>query len=743
MVGRQASIGSVDAAARRWRGALAALAAAGLFSCGGNYGVDQSGPIDDGSGSRAAPNFGNDTGQAGGGSDSVDAKPGQRGGDTAGQGGESDLADRGSDGGGALDDSGGAAIDGGATDAVAGCGGAQSCTQDSDCPATACQQGVCAGGCCETAPAQDGAPCDDANPCTGGDGCKAGVCSGAPKACDDGKACTDDSCDPATGACTAALQAGWCQINGQCLQDGQASMANACKVCDAAKSSDSWSLGAGCCMQDADCPKGGACDVPSCDLQTNQCGFKQAVGCCVSDQDCSDGNACTLDTCDQASGTCAYKLVECVDPNPCQSSTCDPKSGECKAATKAGWCLIDGACQSQGAQNPANSCQICSSLASASAWTAGVGMACNDGNTCTFNDVCGADGKCAGTAQAGCCSSDADCAPSTNPCATNSCDLSLGLCVPKLKPGCCTAGTCCDAAKQTVKAAKTACGGAVLSTQYQCSGQNIQSRDVTAGCDGVSADGCLADAAHQVIGAWKTVQTCASGTACTASGTGVMPTCKTTTPPGSCAGACNGKSLNGQCYCDSVCTGAGDCCADFKSTCGCSSGDCCNTTGGLVKTKGTSCGAVLTEYQCVGKALQKRTGQQVCSGASSTCPSGTSGVTWSSWTTSKTCTSTQNCAVSADKASGSCTAIPAGSCNGNCGASSDDQCFCDAVCTQLGDCCADYVTAGCTGVTACGSNASKTCKGACGKQGSGLCWCDAACDDFGDCCPDKDLCGCW
>jgi hypothetical protein len=39
--------------------------------------------------------------------------------------------------------------------------------------------------------------------------------------------------------------------------------------------------------------------------------------------------------------------------------------------------------------------------------------------------------------------------------------------------------------------------------------------------------------------------------------------------------------------------------------------------------------------------------------------------------------------VSADKTSGSCTAIPAGSCNGNCGASSDDQCFCDQVCTQL------------------------------------------------------------
>lgn len=735
-------------ASQGWTRALnaAALLVAGLWAagCGGNYGVDHLAVVDDVSGSRVAPNFGTDTTSGGARADAagalLDSGTGQGGGTGDGgsgiPGGEGELGDRGGD-------ASGGPFDAAVADALAGCGAVQACTQDSDCPAAACQVSVCKQGCCASSGAGDGEACDDSNPCTSGDKCQGQACGGAAKPCDDGKACTDESCDPSSGNCTSALQAGWCQIGGQCVQDGQASMASACKVCNSVESKDSWSLGAGCCTQDADCPKGGACDLPSCDLQTNQCGFKPAVGCCASDQDCSDGNACTLDNCDLTTGNCAYKLVECIDPSPCQSSTCDPKSGECKAATKAGWCLIDGACQSQGGQNPANGCQICDSLASMTGWTAGLGMACNDGNVCTFNDVCGVAGKCAGTVQDACCTSDADCAPSGNPCSINSCDLALGLCMPKAKPGCCTSGICCDVGLHAIKPAKTACGSVVLSTQYQCSGQSIQSREIRAGCDGGSADGCLTDAAHQAIGAWKTLQTCASNSKCTVSGTNLMPTCKATTLPGNCAGACNGKSLNGECYCDSACTGAGSCCADFKATCGCTSGECCNVSAGVVKAQGSACGAVVTEYQCVNKVLQKRTGQQACSGAASTCPSGSSGVTWSGWTTSKTCTSTQNCVVSADKISGSCKAIPAGSCNGNCGASSDDQCFCDQVCAQLGDCCGDYVEAGCVGVTACGSNASKTCKNVCGNQGSGLCWCDALCDIVGDCCPDKDICGCW
>src|SRR2546429_1397262 len=48
---------------------------------------------------------------------------------------------------------------------------------------------------------------------------------------------------------------------------------------------------------------------------------------------------------------------------------------------------------------------------------------CDDGNACTFNDVCDGSGQCDGTAIAGCtlCSTAADC-DDQNACTTESCD---------------------------------------------------------------------------------------------------------------------------------------------------------------------------------------------------------------------------------------------------------------------------------------------------------------------------------
>ena len=63
------------------------------------------------------------------------------------------------------------------------------CTDDSCDPAT--------GACTHT---NNTAPCSDGNACTVGDVCSNGTCqSGAPANCDDGKACTVDSCDPILG----------------------------------------------------------------------------------------------------------------------------------------------------------------------------------------------------------------------------------------------------------------------------------------------------------------------------------------------------------------------------------------------------------------------------------------------------------------------------------------------------------------------------------------------------------------
>ena len=48
--------------------------------------------------------------------------------------------------------------------------------------------------------------------------------------------------------------------------------------------------------------------------------------------------------------------------------------------------------------------------------------------------------------------------------------------------------------------------------------------------------------------------------------------------PGSCAGSCGGKSKDG-CWCDSVCSSAGDCCSDFAQLCACKQDSDCTKPG--------------------------------------------------------------------------------------------------------------------------------------------------------------------
>ncbi len=621
------------------------------------------------------------------------------------------------------------------------CDAAEFCATDADCPLTPCSIGTCSGGCCINKPAPASTVCDDGNPCTKSDKCKLGVCTGILTTCADSLDCTTDACDPVVGKCQHALAANFCLIAGKCVADGQASQATPCKTCSVAQASDAWTVTPDCCGNDTECPAGTVCEKALCDPTTNKCGLQPILGCCTQDSACSDGNACTKDTCDVQTGTCAYVAISCTDPNPCQAAICDGATGECKVTTKAGWCLIDGGCHPEGEANPANDCQSCASAKSASMWTPAVGSLCSDGNACTFGDSCQPNGKCVGQAQQGCCLSDADCGPTGDPCAINVCDAKLGLCTPKAIAGCCATGMCCDAASNTIKAAKAICGGGPIAIEYQCSGQTIQKREISAGCNGSSPTGCVTTAQFQNVGGWQNVQTCGTGTQCTASGSSQMPTCKVTTPAGSCAGSCGTKSGTGSCYCDSVCTAAGDCCKDYMALCGCASGECCDVATKFPKAKGTACGAVKTQFQCSGKSVQKRTGLGQCDGKN-VCTTATADIKWSTWSTTQTCTSSQNCVIATDGGSGSCVAAPAGSCVGHCGAKSTGSCWCDTACKSLGDCCADFDNVGCGDVQTCNAVPTKSCKGKCGGQGTGLCWCDELCESIGDCCPDKKVCAC-
>ncbi len=81
-----------------------------------------------------------------------------------------------------------------------------------------------------------------------------------------------------------------------------------------------------------------------------------------------------------------------------------------------------------------------------------------------------------------------------------------------------------------------------------------------------------------------------------------------------------------------------------------------------------------------------------------------------------------------------------GTCAGVCGgASPDGSCYCDGACTGNGDCCTDYAQqcGGGGGGDGGGGGGGATCNGYCGGLGSdGACYCDDQCQDNGDCCDD-------
>ena len=80
-----------------------------------------------------------------------------------------------------------------------------------------------------------------------------------------------------------------------------------------------------------------------------------------------------------------------------------------------------------------------------------------------------------------------------------------------------------------------------------------------------------------------------------------------TDPTKTCAGKCGQYDAKAACQCDSKCTGAGDCCADYQSLCGttstgCGDGKC--TPPENQQTCPADCGTVTSPGSCVGKCGQ-------------------------------------------------------------------------------------------------------------------------------------------
>ncbi len=419
---------------------------------------------------------------------------------------------------------------------------------------------------------------------------------------------------------------------------------------------------------------------------------------CATDPDCDDGSACTTDTC-TADG-CAYQAKNCDDGLPCTADGCDKNTGNCKHKTLAETCAIDGACYAAAEAQAANPCKACDPSTSQSAWSDVSGVACDDGNTCTGKDQCNA-GTCVGEAKPGCCKADADCA-GTDVCSTATCDVASGSCVTKPKASCCTDGACCDLATNTAKAAGAACGAAVLATEWQCAGQDVQNRSASAGCTGGGPAACSTAAADYVWSPWSTVKTCGVNEKCQASGTSAA-NCVVVTPvecasnadcddknpctdgvcnAGKCAhlakkctattscqvpfcdsktGQCVAKWLAGTCEIGGNCMVSGvknpaDACMSCQPTvaqdkwtplpnCTCAGGACCNN--GVVKPVSTACDTktLATEYGCApdGKTQRKRIAFAGCTGGTAICSGASTYYAWQPWTDIGACQDNEVC----------------------------------------------------------------------------------------------------
>lgn len=254
----------------------------------------------------------------------------------------------------------------------------QVCVDDSDCAnitVAACQNVTCNTTInqCYVVSFPQGTPCDDNVNCTENDECKFDyTCAGDPIVCPDGgNTCLFAYCEETTGMCAENVTA---YEGNPC-----ACTPNTCTINCA-------------CDNNATCDSGVPKTCPStpdqctdsvCNTTDDLCHEYNTV------DPCSDGLACTVnDTCD--SGECVGVPIDCTTPQSCLMDSCDEPFGTCSSMLIAGNCLINGTCYTDTTTNPDDPCQICNATHNPSDWTftSLEGVACDDGNPCTVDDVC-------------------------------------------------------------------------------------------------------------------------------------------------------------------------------------------------------------------------------------------------------------------------------------------------------------------------------------------------------------------
>ncbi len=302
-----------------------------------------------------------------------------------------------------------------------------------DCSSLAgpCVVASCSAGQCK-AQVTPGAACDDGDACTPSSTCDgAGSCVGTSDPaipgcpcvldvqCSDGLGCTEDTCG-ADGTCRSEVKAGHCLIGGVCFTVGSKSPTSVCSTCAPQVDPEGWT--------EVTCDDGNPCTDDLCKAQSG-CEFVPDDGNPCSDGlACSDDDHCEAGVCVGTCGECS-KDADCKGPAPaCMKLACVdhdcvavPDAGADGAACEDGaWCTVGDVCAAgQCVAGAPRSCPAdgaclegsCDEQTDACVTTpVAPGTACDDGASCTDQDVCDLAGVCVGVPGSACtCTTAADC----------------------------------------------------------------------------------------------------------------------------------------------------------------------------------------------------------------------------------------------------------------------------------------------------------------------------------------------
>jgi hypothetical protein len=283
------------------------------------------------------------------------------------------------------------------------------CRVDDDCrDFNSCTVDSCVNGACDYDPGPlNNFMCTDNDSSTIRDRCVAGFCIGVAVECQfdvqcqDFDICTTDVCDINTNQCVNAPD------DGQACNDGDGETIN--DVCNAGACHGTHVM----CQDDLKCFDGNPCTNDFCTLahvcvytnNTDACddGFLETVGdtctnglCvgtiveCSVDIQCQDMNSCTRDRC--VNNQCSFTAAP-MNGAPCNDMDSDTINDTCQAGVCFG---IKPDCQNDTDCQDFNPCTNDSCVANNCSYTFANGVACNDNDGETINDVCTA-GACHGT----------------------------------------------------------------------------------------------------------------------------------------------------------------------------------------------------------------------------------------------------------------------------------------------------------------------------------------------------------